>query len=561
MRIELSAWRMIRRLGLAAGLTLAAAAAQAQGLPPLAGPPPPVAVEAPPEARAPARTPRVRSEIRPYLEVAQVLSADFNGGDVLTYTTAAAGVDGRIRTRRVTAAMSYRYERRIGWNGDVPDSDTHSGVAVLNADIVPGLLDFDAGALATRTAGEGRAFGVTGRDNAVNVYSAYAGPTLSTHVGPVSVNAAYRLSYVTVDDDRLAGARTEGYDDSMAHVATASVGMGPGRLPVGWTVGAGYAREDSGGRFDQEYEAAYIRGDVVVPVSPTLALTAGVGYEHAQSTQLDIARDANGVPIIGPGGVTPDPSRPRLLAYDFDGLIYDAGFIWRPSSRTELQARAGRRYGGTMVTASLQHRFNSGYGLSAQVYDSVQTFNNVLVNDLSNLPPDFEIERNPLTGGLGLGGCVFGTDPGSGGCFDRSLQSISGNSFRLRGANLLFSGSRRLWSFGAGAGYSHRRYHRPDALGFAAFAPSEDETWSLYGNVGRRLSRTSEANFNLFASWFDSDRADFDRVFSTGATLSYRRSFLIDRLQLMAALGLYHSSDDVLDSTVGSGVVGLRYTF
>ena len=560
MRIELAAWRMIRRLGLVAGLSLAAAA-QAQSLPPIAGPAPRVA-EAPPEAEAPPpRQPRVRSEIRPYLEVAQVLSADFNGGDVLTYTTAAAGVDGRIRTRRVAAAMSYRYERREGWNGDVADADTHSGVAVLNAAIVPGLLNFDAGALATRTAGEGRALGVTGRDNAVNVYSAYAGPTLSTHVGPVTVNGSYRLSYVTVDDDRLAGARTEEFDDSMAHTAHASVGMGPGRLPFGWTVGAGYAREDSGGRFDQEYESAYVRGDVVVPVGPSLALTAGVGYEDAQSTQLDIARDANGVPIIGPGGVTPDPSRPRLLTYDFDGLIYDAGFIWRPSSRTEVQARAGRRYGGTMVTASLQHRFNSGYGLSAQVYDSVQTFNNVLVNDLSGLPTDFEIERNPLTGGLGLGGCVFGTDPGSGACFDRSLQSISGNSFRLRGANVLMSGSRRLWSFGAGASYSHRRYHRPEALGFAAFAPSEDETWSLYGNVGRRLSRTSEVNFDLFASWFDSDRAAFDRVFTTGATLSYRRSFLIDRLQLLAALGLYHSSDDVLDSTVGSGVVGLRYTF
>ena len=186
---------------------------------------------------------------------------------------------GAFETRRVTAQMSYRYERHIEYDGNVPDRDIHSGIAMVNAQVVPGALSLDAGALATRTAGEGRALGVSPRDQAVNVYAGYAGPTLSTHAGPVAVNAAYRLGYVKIDDDRIAGTLDDEFDSSTAHSATASVGMAPGRLPFGWTVGAGYAREDSGGRFDQRFEGRYARADVVVPVSATLAVTAGVGYE------------------------------------------------------------------------------------------------------------------------------------------------------------------------------------------------------------------------------------------------------------------------------------------
>jgi hypothetical protein len=53
-----------------------------------------------------------RTQVVPYLEVQQVLGADLNGGDVLTYTSVAAGVDARTQTRRVEAQISYRYEHR-----------------------------------------------------------------------------------------------------------------------------------------------------------------------------------------------------------------------------------------------------------------------------------------------------------------------------------------------------------------------------------------------------------------------------------------------------------------
>lgn len=571
MMTELALQRRARRFAVALGFALASATAHAQDVPPAQGQAPAANAAGPdaqdPNAPPPARGGRPRrahahAEIHPYLEVAQVLSADLgHGGDTLTYTSVAAGVDGSIETRRVSAAMSLRYERDIDWNHHVSDRDNISGVAVVSAQLVPGALNFDAGALATRTGGDGQVYGVTNRSSTIDVYSVYAGPTLSTHAGPLAVNAAYRLGYVAVDDHRAGGQLDQDFDHAIAHSATASVGMSPGSLPFGWTVGAGYARENTGGRFRQRFEGYYVRGDVVVPVGPTLALTAGVGYENMQSSQRDFVRDVNGFPVIGPNGPTPDPTAPRLLTYDLDGLMYDGGVIWRPSPRTELQVRAGHRYGGTTVVGSLDHRINATSGVHAEVFDTVETFGKGLNDDLSTLnasAANLNVVRDPLTGSLG--GCVFGSAGANGVCLDRSLSSISGDTFRMRGASLTFSGERGLWTYGVGAGYAHRRYFRPAVPGFTGFA-SEDDGASVYGSFGRRLSRTSQVDLSAYASWYGNDVPGDPNVTGVGATLSYSRTMLLERLRLLAALGIYHTDSGATDSTVASALAGLRYTF
>ncbi|HEX8364846.1 MAG TPA: hypothetical protein VF603_06125 [Allosphingosinicella sp.] len=500
-----------------------------------------------------------RAEIRPYVEVNAGISADLSGGDddVLTYTSVAAGVDGRVETRRVTAQASYRYERSIAIDGEVGDEDSHSGVAMVHAQIAPGL-SLDAGALAARGGG-GAALAGPGRQSSGQVFSAYAGPTLSTQAGPLEVNAAYRLGYVHVDDDGLAGGSGGEFGDAVVHNASASVGMGPGRLPVGWTVGGGYVREESGGDFDNRFEAAYVRGDVVFPVGPTLALTAGIGYEDISSSQSDVLRDSNGAPVLIGGRFVADPTRPRLRGFSNSGLIYDGGIIWRPTPRTELQARAGHRNGGTAVTGSLRHQLPRGLGLSAQVYDTVGTTSTHIVNNLNALPTEFNANRNPLTGAFD--GCVFGRDPGTGICFDQALQALSNSSFHARGANVLLSGTRGPWSFGLGAGYAHRSYSALFEGDITAFDPLSDQSFVVNAGVSRRLGRFSSMSIDAVASWFDSDRAAFEPVFSTGVTAGYYRSFLIPGLQLNAALGISHTNSGLLDSTILQALIGLRYTF
>jgi hypothetical protein len=567
MTNELHLTRRLGRFALALGLSLAGAAAYGQDAPspPAAGvayPAPAPADAGAPDSAAPAATParHSRGEIRPYLEVAQVLDASLDhGGDTLTYTSVAAGVDGHVETRRVTAQMSLRYERNIDWNGHVAQQDELSGIGNIHAEVAPGLLALDAGALATRTGGAGRVFGLTGRDRTIDVYSVYAGPTLAAHSGPVAINGAYRFGYTKIDDNTLAGRLNQDFDSSTEHDLTASIGMGTrSGLPFGWTVGAGYVRETTGGRWDQRFQGSYVRGDVVVPVGPTLAVTAGVGYERIRSSQRDAVRDASGAPVVDASGqATPNPGAPRLLTYDMDGVMYDGGILWRPSPRTELQARAGHRYGGTTFVGSFSHQVSGHAAVNAAVYDMVETFGHQLTSDLSSLPTNFNPNRDPLTGGLS--GCVFGATGGL--CFDRALQSITGNSFRARGASIAFSGERGLWSYGVGAGYNHRRYFRPGGTAFATLGATEDKSFGIYGSLGRRLSRTSEVDFSAYASWYDNDEPGFASVTTEGASLSYNRTFMLEHLHLLAALGLNHNDGGTDSSTNASALAGLRYTF
>ena len=527
--------------------------------------------EAPPEPVAASRRgPRV--DVGAYVEVNQglsvQLSGDGPGDDILTYTSVAAGVEGQIRTRRVTASGAYRYERRLELSGDVGDEDIHSGIAQLHAELVPGRVGFDAGALATRTGGTGRALGVTDREAGTEIYSAYAGPTLSTHAGPVSVNAAYRLGYVHVDDDSLAGAGAPVDDfDSTIHVAGASVAIAPGGpLPVGVSVAAGYVRENIGA-LDNRFEARHVRGDVVVPVSPTFAVTAGVGYSRVEASQQDVQRGPGGVPVRDANGrFIPDPTRPRLVTLDTDGAYYDAGLIWRPNPRAEIQVRAGQDDDGdTVIMGSAAVQIGRHSGLTASVFDQDTTMGQGIISNLRRLPVEFDVDPNPLTGEL-AGGCVFGNEPGQGSCLGSSLQSISSLSFRARGASLVFTSAGRLWSIGAGLSYTHRDFHLPDDPLFAGAFANEDEDLTGFLYVSRRVTRDLTLTLNPYFSFYDNDldvglAGGIDGGFSTGTSVGLSRSFLSNRLRLLITFRLGYSS--LLDdgNLTADALIGLRFVF
>jgi len=514
---------------------------------------------------------QARSHISPYLEVEQVFDADLKNGDTLTYTSVAAGIDAEVSTNRVEAQVSYRYERRIAWQDDLVDEDVHSGLAQARIEVARDLLSLDGGAIAARGRFDSRgpAFGFSTADdrNIAQIYGVYAGPTLSTHLGALAVNAAYRFGYVKVDDHGfdtgLPGGRRDRFDSSTNHNVAASVGMAPGTLPFGWTVGAGYDREDSN-RLDHKFEGKYVRGDVVLPVSSTFAVTGGVGYEKLEASQQDIVRDSSGQPVVTPGGrLVADPSKPRLIAYDQDGVIWDAGVLWRPNPRTELMARVGRRYGGTTYVGTLRYEMSSNYGLNAIVYDSVTSFGRSVIRDINGLPTKFKNKNRGIAGGFGgVGGCVFGSKPGTGSCMDDAFMSVAAEDFRVRGGNLILSGSRGPWDLAVGVGYARRKYLAAVGGGFFPIDGVHEESATLDGSIGRDLTATSGIEFDAYAAWYDSGLAGNDNVFSSGITATYYRSFLMEQLQAEASFGLYTTDSGSTDSSlVASGLVGLSYTF
>ena len=507
--------------------------------------------------------------IDPYIEVAQILDVDFDdGGDVLTYTSIAAGVDASIRNARSEGQISYRYERRIPYDDDLETEDVHTGLARGSVQLVPNLLRLDGGALAARSrvsfSGAAPELLSADTDNITEVYSVYAGPSLATRVGAFNVSASYNLGYTKVeeqDDFLLAPGvpAVDRFDSSTFHNANASIGMGTGALPFAWTLFGGWQREDAS-QLDQRFDATYARLDLTVPITPTLALVGGVGYEDIEQSQRDFARDAQGNAILDQDGRFVEGNGPRLLAYDEDGLIYDAGVLWRPNRRTSLEARVGHRYGGTTYTGQLSYQTGRNSGLYVNVYDGISSFGRLTSTTLAGLPTQFETPRNPF--GNGFGGCVFGAEGASGGgCFDNPFQSVNNANFRNRGVSATFAGQRGAWTYGLGGGYARRRYFAPK-VGAAGFTIDGvvDESWTVQANLGRALTPVSQLDLGLYGNWFDSGIAQAGDVKSAGATGTYSHQF--GRISALASLGFYASDEEFFETDYnGSLLLGARYNF
>ncbi len=511
-----------------------------------------------------------KAQVTPYLEVGQVLTADLKGdGDVLTYSTVAAGIDLSVSNARSEAQINYRYERRFDYGKNVNDQDVQTGLARARYGIVPGRLNIEAGAIATRARQDirGSAPGllVGNVDNIVQVYSGYVGPTLTTNVGDLKVSGAYRLGYTRAEAGNFTPApgqpAVDQFDDSLTNFASASVGMESGVLPFGWTVSGAFRRDDAG-QLDQRFESKTIRGDVVLPVSPTVALVAGAGYEDIEASQRSPLLDANGQPVVnGNGRFVTDKSSPRQLAYDQDGLFYDAGVVWRPSRRTNLEARIGRRFGGLSYTGSATYLSSSATAFQLNIFDQIDTFAQQLNDNLARLPTSFTNVNNPLNSEFG--GCLFGGtgDGRSGGCLNPAFQSVNGAVFRSRGITGLVSTNRGPLNIGFGAGYAQRRYRAPTGGSFFSLNGVRDESYFAQGQIAYQIDDVSNINAQVFASLFDSGIAGAPNVLSTGATGAYNRIFGRN-LSTTAAVGLFSSRVDGQEADLtGTALLGLRYSF
>lgn len=507
-----------------------------------------------------------RVEVVPYIEVQQVLVADLkNGGDVLTYSTVAAGVDASIATRRAEGQVSVRYERLIGYDNGVDDQDIVTGLA-RGSLAVTRNLSLEAGGVAARSRVDGRGGApvnlVGNPDNITQVYSVYGGPTFMTQAGDLSINAAYRAGYTKVEtkDSVVLPAgqqRFDQFDDSVSQLATASVGMQPGPLPIGWAVSGSWQREDAG-QLDGRFDGKYVRGDVTVPVSPTLALVGGIGYEDIEISERDALRDAGGVPIVGTDGrLVKDPNSPRLIAYQTDGLIWDAGVLWRPSPRTSVEARYGRRYGSDIYIGSLSYRPGRDWAVNVSVYDTVTGFGSLLNDNLAALPTQFRTTRNPLSGDIG--GCAFGQSGGL--CLNDALQNASSAAFRQRGITASFSGTTGGWDTGVALGYNRRKAIASSLGAQAVVNGVTDEFFFAAAYLGTNIDQRTRFESNIYASYFDSGFASANDVLQTGANAALYRQ-IIRGLSAKAAVGLDSYRQEDFDSELtASALLGLRYSF
>lgn len=508
-------------------------------------------------------------DVTPYIEARQVLTAELEpGSDTVTYTGLAVGVDATVANRYSSGSIGVRYERRIGWEDGSLDGDTISGIARGSLALVPNTLTIEAGGLASRTRVEGDGntsiggFGTTDGGTS-QIYSVYAGPSVRTTAGPLQVEGHYRFGYTRVETpDALVlapnAAPIDVFDDSTTHSAQARVGIAPRTvLPIGLSVGGGW-NEQNISNLDQRVTDRYARADVTVPVTPALALVGGVGYENVEISSRDAMRDEDGVPIIGSDGrYVTNPAGPRRIAYQTDGLIWDAGVMWRPSARTSLEARVGRRYGSATYYGTFAYAPSERTSFNVSAYDTVNGFGGALMNRLSSLPTQFDALRNPITGDIG--GCVAAVEGGN--CIGSGLGSIRSSVFRNRGIAGSFSRQFGRTSLGLGAGYDNRKYIGAPGTVLASANGVVDENVWLAAYASTQLDRQSSLTANGSVNWMNSGFDDSGTAVGYSASLAYFRN-LLGGLSGTAAVGLDGiSRQNVTDFMAASALLGLRYSF
>ena len=504
--------------------------------------------------------PAVRTTIRPYLEVTQNLLAQITpGNDVVTYTTLAAGVDATLAGRRTQGQVAVRYERRFVEKGQVGDADTISGLARVSHQLVPRTLSIEAGALAARTRVEANGSATLNplsvNDAVSQVYSLYAGPSLTTHAGQVAVNANYLAGYTKLTQKNAyqpaAGQpRIDLFNHSLVQSAQVSAGTKAGTvLPVGLVASAGWDREDIS-NLDQRIDDKRVGLQATLPVSRTVQLVGDVGWEHIRVSSRDALRDANGNPVIGSDGrYVTDTSKPRTIAYDSDGLIWDVGVMWRPSPRTSLSAFIGRRYDSTTYFGSFSYAPNTRSSLNVSVYDGISGFGSSLSNALRQVPTDFA---------TGATGCGIGATGGS--CVNGALSSVSSSVFRARGVNATYGFAMGRLRLGVGAGYVRRRFIAAPGTVLAQANGTVDQSWYVTGGVSGQLGRDASFSVAVYDAWYDSGTGLLGTSNSYGIYASYYRR-LADRLTATASVGLDGVSRDLAaDQLEATGLVGLRYT-
>jgi hypothetical protein len=360
------------------------------------------------------------------------------------------------------------------------------------------------------------------------------------------------------NDDDGRPVRVDIFDESVTHVADAQAGFAPGTvLPVGVGVAGSLYREDVN-LLDQRVRDAQARAILTVPVSRTVQVTGALGYETVEVSARDAVRDGTGNPVIGNDGrYVTDTSRPRFIAYETDGLIWDAGVMWRPSRRTALSAHVGRRYGTMNYNGTFSWAPDSRRTLSVVVYNTISAFGGNLGRVLDDLPQDFVAVRNPITGDIG--GCVSSLEGNN--CLTGAFGTLRSSTFRARGVAASYSMRFGAIDAGLGIGYDNRKYIAAAGTVLAVNDGQVEQNYWLTANLGYTVDDRSGWYANAYANLIQSDLQLGD-ITNLGLTAAYYRA-LTARLRATAALGIDGTlgNDFTEDFWTASALLGMRYNF
>jgi uncharacterized protein (PEP-CTERM system associated) len=457
------------------------------------------------------------------------------------------GLTGTTKTRRIVASANYQLEQRFAEFGTVQHNQSQNGLARVRIELVDNLLALDAGAIATHTrtdpAGAAPQSDTGGAKNLSQIYSFFISPELIWHVGEVGIAANYRYGYVInqgSDTPAIAGETPiERLDNSQNHNALLSIGMKRSSLPFDWSLDNQYEFDKTVNLARHTVIVSSTLG-VTVPVTRSIALVTSDGYESTTSSQRQPLR-VNGLPVqTAKGKFVVDPNSPRMLTYDIEGVIANAGVLWVPSRRTRLEARVGYRHGGLSLTGQFDYVPGERNAMHVTVFDRIETAGIGATDGLASTPAAFDptqnISNNPIQN------CVTGTSGASGGCLANTLGSTSASSYRSRGATLTFSHQMRKTAISLSAGYQRRTYIGEVGV-IGSLAGVVDQSWTVQAGITRQLSRISGVNFALSGNLFNNGAPGVADVKAVAFNGGYFRTFG-RKLRAQATFGVEDSKTD-----------------
>ena len=272
----------------------------------------------------------------------------------------------------------------------------------------------------------------------------------------------------------------------------------------------------------------------------------------------DAVRDPLGNPVLDKNGrFITDFATPRYVALKKDDPIWDAGFIWRPSRRTNLEAHVGYRYGQISEYGAFTYMPTPKQNLSVVVYDNLGGFGGDLNNTLSNLSSQFQTVRDSITGNISS--CL--STAAAGGCLGGVLGSAN-SAFGLgHGVTIGYDLHFGRWDTGVGVGYDVHRYISASQTVDAHINGKADTYYWVDAFVGAAINEKSQFQSTLNIYKYHSGLVLSGDVTSVRLVSIYQY-FPSKHLSFNASLALNasfnQSQADLWSSTLSLGV---RYTF
>lgn len=506
--------------------------------------------------------------ISPYIEAGQVATFAFAPThDTTTYSVFAAGVDAAIEGRNNQGMVAVRVERRQGW-GSAGKDWAVTGLGRVSSALIQDTLRLDVAGYAGQVRIDGTGASLPGSGlggGLVQTYAVYAGPSLETDVGQLKVDAHYRIGYASVGTPATFATPTgtapapDVFDHSTVQDGYLSAKVRPGDfLPVGLGVSGGYYLENIS-NLDQQARDMHVRGDVTVPLGDDFALVGGVGYESVKVSSRDSLRDpVTGVPLVGNDGrLQADYTKPRQIALNTEGLIWDAGLTWKPSPRTEAEAFIGSRYGELGGYGRFTYHPTARQSATLLVYNNLSGFGGQMINSLTNLPTQFNVYRDGVTGNIST--CASASTGGT--CVGSALGSVRSTVYRGRGFTASYGVDMGHNQVGFGFGYDHRTYIAAAGSALAALNGKADNYYWASAYYGHIFSPRVSVGNTLDVYYYQSGLGSASDTVTVRLTSGL--SYTVNRhLSASAAASIDGVNRQAIADIWGaSGRVGMRYTF